>query len=234
MIQYTTINSLQIIGPYLFVLKTRSAEIHPLPQGFLPESCGSSALPIARHQFRTYNFRAFYLTDIETLEESYVVKFLASDVIQGLFFFRATINIPSDGHNDPSLIVETLCVYPMAAGIPVRQPEVRSGETTYGADAGSQERLALNTGHVRSPFFVSACSLGPQGKRGIWVERRRGVMDKNIVACRFTPETSQRNDIESDDSDIPVLLTGQVVHTLRSYDLNGECFLLAARHSSDL
>ncbi|KAJ8095026.1 hypothetical protein PM082_010244 [Marasmius tenuissimus] len=237
---YTTIHALKVIDPYLFVLKTRSVELHPLPQGLLLESCRTISFPVLRHQFRTYNFRAFYLTDIETREDSYVLKFLASDVIQGLFLFRAIVTIPSDDQNDPTLTVETLYVYPMAPGIPVRRSGPSPDKAALVADAGPQERLVHNTGHVRSPFFISACALGPQGKRGVWIERRRGVMDKNIVACRFTPETLQRDNADSEDPDLPILLAGQIVHTLRSYDLNedlmhcvfgevGGCILLGNR-----
>ncbi|KAL0572426.1 hypothetical protein V5O48_009544 [Marasmius crinis-equi] len=218
---YTTIHALRVIGPYILVLKTRSVEIHPFPSGLFAESRQSNSLPILRHHFQTYNFRNFHLADLESRQESYALKFFASDVIQGLFLFRATVTVPSDSGSEPTLNVETLFVYPMVPGIPVRRPRPpQDHAVSTGVEVQSHERLVLDTGHVRSPFFISACALGPQSMRGIWIERRRGVMDKNILTCRFTPEAHDGDDEEPGDIGMPLLLSGQVVHTLRSFDLN--------------
>ncbi|KAF9266714.1 hypothetical protein L218DRAFT_745280 [Marasmius fiardii PR-910] len=215
---YTTIHSVELAGPYMLVLKTRSVEVHPLPLQFCATK-PSRPLPILRHDFRTYSFRDFRLGEVEKTGDCYIVKFLASDVVQGLFYFSSTITIPSDPQEDPSLRIDLLYVYPIAPTIRVRRL------TTHDNVASSEEtteRLVLHTGHVRSPFFVSAFAMGSQGMRGVWIERRRGTMAKHIVTCRFNIDMGEEEEEERDvdGSDVPIFLDGRVVHTFKSFNLN--------------
>ncbi|KAI3619272.1 hypothetical protein WG66_012952 [Moniliophthora roreri] len=194
---YTFIHAIQFMHPYLLVLKTRSVEAHPIPSSFQPTT--PQNLPTLRHNIPKYNFREVRVAAVDT--RSRTIKFLASDVIQGLFYFVAKLTL----EGEPMLDVRLECVYPMSHGISYRQPR-------------EDEVLDTPTNHVRSPFFVSAYALGSQGVRGAWIERRRGSMEKNIIACRFAPR--QPLDIIEDDVDTPELLDGQVIYKFRSYDLN--------------
>ncbi|KAG7093454.1 hypothetical protein E1B28_007131 [Marasmius oreades] len=225
---YTTIHTLEFVGPYILVLKTRSVEIHPIP----PQFCNTNTpctLPTLRHHFRKYSFRDFCVAQVEKNgDDTYVVKFLASDVIQGLFFFSSTITIPSNPLEEPTLHVDLVYIHSMIPSIPVRRLKQNEHALQPSDEAsGSSGRLVLNTGHVRSPFFVSAFAMGPQGMRGVWIERRRGTMAKHIVTCRFTTETEEEgeellgdSEAEAGLADAPILLDGRVVHTLKSPDLN--------------
>jgi hypothetical protein len=93
--------------------------------------------------------------------------------------------------------------------------------------------------------FVSACSLGPEGKRGIWVERTRKSTERAVVAFSVDPEEidpllandafpslddGESSDSGSAESDITITayswtksrhIDGIPVYTVNSYDLRG-------------
>ncbi|THU91944.1 hypothetical protein K435DRAFT_862942 [Dendrothele bispora CBS 962.96] len=71
---YTTIVSLRIIDPYIFVFKSRSIELHPIPPkdglsrqetSSLVTSSISISLPVLRHDFPNYNFREVHISDAQ-------------------------------------------------------------------------------------------------------------------------------------------------------------------------
>lgn len=66
--------------------------------------------------------------------------------------------------------------------------------------------------------FVSAFSLGPQGKRAVWVERRRGSLMREIVV--WTKEEGAREDFVGGGRNVG--LEGRVVFSQGSYDLRGD------------
>ncbi|KAF5359994.1 hypothetical protein D9758_007639 [Tetrapyrgos nigripes] len=88
---YTTIVALRVIDPYLFVCKTRSIELHPIPSPLhgigdgkqspspsptsTPSSCPSSPpplpLPVLRHEFPNYNFREIYISEVRQASTSF-------------------------------------------------------------------------------------------------------------------------------------------------------------------
>ncbi|KAF7983718.1 hypothetical protein HWV62_19663 [Athelia sp. TMB] len=90
-----------------------------------------------------------------------------------------------------------------------------------------------------SRAFVSAMSLGPEGKRGVWAERDRGSTRRNIVvfdASCFpynatadsgqTPEAAFEDGLplgDLGDRRIIPVLKGQSIYNNASYDLRGRC-----------
>lgn len=56
-----------------------------------------------------------------------------------------------------------------------------------------------------SRAFVSACVLGPMGRRGIWVERRRGTINRCVVGFNAASTQLQSTDLEGK----PTTFTGE-------------------------
>jgi hypothetical protein len=97
--------------------------------------------------------------------------------------------------------------------------------------------------------FVSACCLGKQGKRGMWIERRRGSMTRAVIVFKTDGEIVVKQlmagsaDGEDDevqtsgnlqpeggltDTSAGIYATsidGRVIREVGSYDLRGEYFL---------
>ncbi|KAJ3931238.1 MAG: hypothetical protein NXY57DRAFT_237885 [Lentinula lateritia] len=223
---FTTILSLRILSDhYIFVFKTRSIELYPITHLASP-SVPPPFLPSLRHVFPSYNFRDARISEVEsetlTEEESYspgyggtryTLKMLASDVIQGLFYFVVNVTIPSARHEQfqpPILDVHLAAVYAMANHIPLyskahqRQRKTLKTSRSHAADhdRAVQNRLSTprsdSVNSVRSSSFVTTYALGPQGMRAVWIERRRGSMWKQIVSCRLNPSSSNGQEIISD------------------------------------
>ncbi|KAJ4486976.1 hypothetical protein C8R41DRAFT_837439 [Lentinula lateritia] len=223
---FTTILSLRILSDhYIFVFKTRSIELYPTTHLASP-SVPPPFLPSLRHVFPSYNFRDARISEVEsetpTEEESYssgydgtryTLKMLASDVIQGLFYFVVNVTIPSARHEQfqpPILDVHLAAVYAMANHIPLyskahqRQRKTLKTSRSHAAahDRAVQNRLSTprsdSVNSVRSSSFVTTYALGPQGMRAVWIERRRGSMWKQIVSCRLNPSSSNGQEIISD------------------------------------
>ncbi|GAW04486.1 hypothetical protein F5879DRAFT_948646 [Lentinula edodes] len=224
---FTTILSLRILNDhYIFVFKTRSIELYPTTHSASP-SVPPPFLPSLRHVFPSYSFRDVQIAEVEsetlTEEESsssgydgtrYTLKMLASDVIQGLFYFVANITIPSARHEQsqpPILDVHLAAVYAMANHIPLysrahqrQRNTLQTSRSSHAAvhDRAVQKRLSTprsdSVNSVRSSSFVSTYALGPQGMRAVWIERRRGSTWKQIVSCRLNPSSSNGQEMISD------------------------------------
>lgn len=65
--------------------------------------------------------------------------------------------------------------------------------------------------------FVGAFALGLQGRRGIWVERKRSDTQRSVIAFN-APDTHTA--ISDDDKDTN--FESAVVYELKSYDLRGK------------
>ncbi|KAJ3786461.1 hypothetical protein GGU10DRAFT_386617 [Lentinula aff. detonsa] len=233
---FTTILSLRILSDgYVFVFKTRSIELYPLPKFTAAKRSGPSSpsfpMPSLRHIFPSYNFRDVQISDVETgalTEEEvsssegdgtrYRLKMLASDIIQGLFYFVVNIIIPSTQDQIPILDVHLAAIYAMANNIPFHSKnrlqrhqqstleetsESRSfmplmNPNTAGPIRPVIERFSMprsdRVNSARSSSFVSTYAVGSQGMRAVWIERRRGTTLKQIVSCRLNaPSTMDDN-----------------------------------------
>ena len=88
--------------------------------------------------------------------------------------------------------------------------------------------LGTDTPTPRSGFgagsrgFVSTCVLGPQGYRGVWIERQRGNMDRTVFAfttCQPAKDDGEGNTTTSGGAEIE----GRILHEVKnSYDLGGQ------------
>ena len=103
------------------------------------------------------------------------LSFLGYDVLRGLFHYRVAVDIPvaSDSHiqhkTQPPLEVDVRILAAHNMAIPV-------APGTSGAEVASS-RSGFSRG---SRGFVSACAIGPMGRRGVWVERRRGAIRRIV------------------------------------------------------
>ncbi|KAJ3718740.1 hypothetical protein C8R42DRAFT_674455 [Lentinula raphanica] len=264
---FTTILSLRILSDkYVFVFKTRSIELYPLPEATTHRRHNivneHSSRPLLKHVFPSYNFRDVQISDVE-IEVSnkdgssepifegtrYKLKILASDIIQGLFFFIVTISIPLTQGEIATLDVNLAAIYALANHIPLRSSASRRSQLsrkstssrTESSMANESYRFQLFSGPAtptspRTSSFVSAYALGTQGMRAVWIERRRGTTEKEIITCRLNAprltspglsildsdlDSSSSNGDHGDDGlgVLPQALDGQVVYSSISYDL---------------
>lgn len=168
--------------------------------------------------------------------------FLADDVLQGVFQYLVHIRFPATSHPAPpaSLDVECIGVYAMANNINIAAVRPLKGNTGLASpllatSAFSPAPSPLPTpsptpskhnapnqtrGHgIPNPSsrgFVSTIALGPQGKRAVWVERKRGSTMREV----FVWATSQGFE-DGDIMDQNLTMDGKVVYTVGSYDLRG-------------
>jgi len=170
--------------------------------------------------------------------ETHELTAFAYDVIQGLFHYTVQIVIPPiSSEMPPSLDVHLTGVYPLSVGLSstnpfIGQPAIsrptssalESSSTshsltpTYGQGRGTSNfrRNRSSQPEASSRGFLSTHSLGLQGKRAVWVERKRSSTVREVqVWSRGKPLV---------DLDGPVEIERKVVYSLESYDLRGECF----------
>ncbi|KAE9390461.1 hypothetical protein BT96DRAFT_1024562 [Gymnopus androsaceus JB14] len=224
---FTTILSLRILDGYILIFKTRSIELHPIP-----DSKGSPST-VLRHNFPSYNFRDVRISDVETDskqslsegEKVFTLRMLASDIIQGLFYF--VVNVSFTTGQPPLLDVNLTAIHGMANHIPVhgrlseQQPAGSSSTTTIGPvrERAELERFFTRAlGSSRSSSFMSAYAMGPQGMRAIWIERNRRSTLKQIVACRLLPDPEDSLEPNARVG-FPRALDALVVYAIESYDL---------------
>ncbi|OJT11205.1 hypothetical protein TRAPUB_12249 [Trametes pubescens] len=109
-------------------------------------------------------------------------SFLAFDVLRGLFHFSVeiTLPLPPAAHDTAAPVdvhIQLLASHNMA--LPVfPHPQVGALSPRSGFSHGNRG-------------FVSACALGPTGRRGVWVERRRGAVRRVVYgfdAAKPTPD----------------------------------------------
>ncbi|KAI0695340.1 hypothetical protein C8T65DRAFT_665439 [Cerioporus squamosus] len=120
------------------------------------------------------------------------LAFLAYDVLRGLFQCSVSVVIPPppDPANPHTVLPPLdIAVYLVAAhnmAIPVAP----------GTDDGPTPRSGFSHG---ARGFISACALGPAGRRGVWVERGRGAVRRVVYGFNAHWQGSDDEDDEDDD-----------------------------------
>ncbi|KAH9933402.1 uncharacterized protein B0H18DRAFT_644146 [Fomitopsis serialis] len=195
---WTGVIAAKFISPrHILCFKTHDVELLALPNTFSPNtglSSGSTSgtnvshglVPIRAfsHFFPGLTFRGVSVSDPEVslsgirAETRVRVSFLAYDILRGLFHFRVSVLLPplADTSGDmpdippPHMAVRLLAVHRLA------QLYTTSGD---GVANVPRSRSGFTPG---SRGFVSACFMGRTGKRGVWIERRRGSMRRSVIA----------------------------------------------------
>jgi len=168
-------------------------------------------------------------------EETHEVTFFAYDIIQGLFHYTVRIMIPPiSSEMLPSLDVHLIGIYPLSVGLPStdlfvgplsRSPHRRANcSISELTNAPHPPTLGGNTSNSRwdrggqpdtgSRGFLSAYSLGSQGKRAVWVERKRSSTVREVQVW------SRENPLF--DMSGPVEIERQVIYSSESYDLRDD------------
>ncbi|KZT09827.1 uncharacterized protein LAESUDRAFT_645564 [Laetiporus sulphureus 93-53] len=104
-----------------------------------------------------------------TDESLATVFFLAYDVLRGLFHYRVSLMLPPDSASNnlpPHMSVRLVAAHQMAMPI---------------SSAGSGARIPRSGFGPGARGFVSTCALGSTGRRGVWIERRRGSVRRGVV-----------------------------------------------------
>ena len=129
------------------------------------------------------------------------LSFLAYDVLRGLFHCSVLVVI-SPAHEPPNLPLHVQA-HGSSPPIDVQVRLLAAHNMAIPLAPGDQAAGPVS----RSGFshgtrgFVSACALGPAGRRGVWVERRRGAVRR--VVYGFTAHQGSESDSDDDhDSDI--------------------------------
>lgn len=123
---------------------------------------------------------------------------IAYDVLKGLFHFRITVNI-----RDPSDEVDATSTAPLLFTELIGVHNMMRDHSPYPRfDASHNPSLDSLLQNGRHPAitrgFVSACCLGPEGIRGLWIERTRNSTKRAVVA--FSVDLSQLNPIPVQDA----------------------------------
>ncbi|KAI0832013.1 hypothetical protein BC628DRAFT_575856 [Trametes gibbosa] len=128
-------------------------------------------------------------SDVEPTRIS--TSFLAFDVLRGLFHFSVELSLP----------VLPASAQPSPQNVPTPiDVNIQLLASHNMALLWSQPPIDVPSGGNRSRFspgtrgFVSACALGPTGRRGVWVERRRGAV-RRIVYGFDAAGPSATNDV---------------------------------------
>ncbi|KIY45009.1 hypothetical protein FISHEDRAFT_77037 [Fistulina hepatica ATCC 64428] len=204
--------SMKFIPPYLFVFRTRSADIYPLP--------GNSSLRMLSYPFIDISVRSVTVSDAvysrSVTNDATVISLstLAYDIMHGMSRFVFTINIPDETPELASWNVDTSTVYYMAETRTVDTPQTLSRSPPYhlfscqrplshsswpplrtspfapGAVASSQAAGAASASPAAGARgFISAHVLGRQDERAVWVRRWRGSTVREI--CAWEKRTGQ-------------------------------------------
>ncbi|KDR67709.1 hypothetical protein GALMADRAFT_257992 [Galerina marginata CBS 339.88] len=234
---------------YLLVFKTRCLEVHKSPSSNKP-----SPPPLKHGFFMT--FREVSVSECSVSRstnsemETYEVTLFAYDVIQGLFHYTVRLSLPLSRASEvpPSLDVQLTGIYPLALGIvePASSSASDSGPAssiTYSANfsptptfththanhhgTSSTPRQTHGRGSdYASRGFLSAHSLGLQGKRAVWVERKRSSTVREVqVWCPEPPSVSPvyvSGRLDGGDNQRVLEMKRRVVCSFSSYDLRDD------------
>ncbi|KAI9067966.1 hypothetical protein FKP32DRAFT_1609178 [Trametes sanguinea] len=137
------------------------------------------------HPFIHRPFHQLEASSSQLEPDQVTTSFLAFDVLRGLFHFSVSVTLPPlsalhSGRDAPTPIdvhIELLASHNMA--LPISLPPPVDGIATPTEGVGPFSRSGFLHG---TRGFVSSCSLGPAGKRGVWVERRRGAVRRVVYA----------------------------------------------------
>lgn len=199
--------------------------------------------------FKDTSFSECKVTLDASGETTYEIAMLAYDIVHGLFQYRIELHIPASNHDIARLTVthtglyllglqleravsiastSTLITSPLThrANIhsppPPLTPETPTPMQSHSQFLQNLGHLALGTSSATSRGFLSAFAMGAQGRRAVWVERKRGGVAREVQVwddSRTTPPSSPEwifhygaecREMERD-----------VVHTNPSYDLKG-------------
>jgi len=265
-LQWNGIIAVTFIGPYMLVFKTRSLEIcskawnnptillrHEFRMTFRVVSFSDC---ITSHDPRSYT-----VVHEITLFAYDVIQGLFHYTV------RLTVSPPKASEMPLSLDVRLTGVYPLALGVIHPHPRTGVPATTSLNDAPmtfspsfSPMPVRASSGLSAAPLtsdrensstptppssnpnysargFLSAHCLGPQGKRGIWVERKRSSIVREVQVWAQEPPSKSPQTFSSEVSVVMgsgesfesvVEIERRVIFQSHSYDLRGLVLTLSS------
>lgn len=201
--------AIRFVGEYLLLFKTRTLEVHRYSS---PDHPGISSegppFAILKHTFsmtfRNVSFSQATMSRNPVSEaETHELTVFAYDVIQGLFHYTIRIVVPLSTEMPPSLDVHLTGVYPLSVGI-----------ASTNIFVGQLPQEAMPSGTISSRGFLSTHSLGLQGKRAVWVERKRSSTTREVHVW-----SREKSLVEMDG---PVQIERNIVYSSESYDLRDD------------
>lgn len=210
------------MGPYILTFKTKSIEFHDFIPLLHPDSSKSSAWPSLQHSF-PMTFRSVSFSNCSHSHnhtsgmDTYTMTLLAYDVIQGLFQYIVELTLSSQfSILPPSLQVTLAGVYPLVqytANSALSLGQIQfMGLTPLHQPRNSSERSARG--------FVSTHAMGPQGRRAIWIERKRSSPVREVQVWSKRPCLAG----DLDPVSIPAEIQRRVVYSVNSHDSRGAFF----------
>lgn len=187
------IGAIPLIERQLLCVKAHSVEFMTCMQ--------SEATPIAdpniiRHRLSPdHTFRAVSFSKPRVArngdDTTVSVTFLAFDSLHGLYNYRVTADFVSSSYIPVKMNVELLAIHEMA------QPSM---VTRSGFTPGSRG-------------FISACSVGRQGRRGLWIQRKRNSVERSLFAFTVDPYAKAGQN---------PTIKGTCIYVENSFDLRGK------------
>ena len=204
----------RLVGDYILSFRSRWIELH-----YVPRSLEADEQPASERGPGPYFFHLNYpdlgLTGASLSEpqpnpelfpeDSRIIYILAHQPSTGYFYFRVTIYNQDYVPSGPGARMEIDLI-----GV------FRFGEPQAGIEKKREPRLVLDA------------ELGPEGKRGIWVERSLGGLKRFVVAVSFDRSPPGRVPVESGDDlqelckIAPHIKSMKDVFIVKSWNPNGE------------
>ena len=159
-----------MVGDYILSFKFKGIELYHIPPFPDVDEQLASRYDPSPHRFHLqYSdvvFTGASLSEPQpnpnSLDDSLVIYILAHQTVIGFFYFRVTIYNPNYVPSGPTARMDVDLVGVYVASIP-----------RTGVREGRKLSLAL------------AARLGPEGKRGIWIERSPNKLKRYVVAVTF-------------------------------------------------
>lgn len=241
------------MGPYILVFKTRSLELHRYPSLVYPPTRDQNPSRVLKTSFsmtfRDVSFSQCTITHNAISKSiTYETTLFAYDVIHGLFQYAVAVELTdststSDLDMPPLFDVRLIGVYPLALGLSniklctpstkdISDPPIHAPRSFrhphFVPRHPRQGTIALSDSSSRG--FVSTHRVGPEGKRAIWIERKRSSTARELqVWSRDPPCCSDGLDTQDQveflgamgNSPLAGEIERRVVFSVQSYDLRG-------------
>ncbi|KAH8832879.1 hypothetical protein DL96DRAFT_1704927 [Flagelloscypha sp. PMI_526] len=197
------------------VIKTRTVEVYE-------NIHHTDSVAIRRYHINEVAFRSVSMTSFKLLPESggMSFRFLGLDTTKGVLRYSVLVPPNSEILDVSSLNLGNPAPTPMPSAYTnrtVKQTQRNSLEVlrnSTGADLNGLAFAAPSSGS-QGNALISTVSIGPQGKRAIWVERKRGSMVRELVASDLAT-------VEKDEDARAGWDSQTVIVRLPSYDLRDD------------
>jgi len=238
------------MGPYILVFKTRSLELHRYPSLAFPPTRDENPSSVLKTSFsmtfRDVSFSQCSITHNATSKSiTYETTLFAYDVIHGLFQYTVELTESTSTSDMPPLFdVRLIGVYPLGLGLsntklyapstednsdPIIRAPRSFSHPHFMPHHPRQGTIALSDSSSRG--FVSAHRVGPQGKRAMWVERKRSSTARELQVWSRDPPCCSGDSLDAHDqvefsgamgsSPLAGEIERRVVFSVQSYDLRG-------------